>query len=53
MWVFFLSDVIVHRLLSAALGIAKLPPVFQDGPQLTSVADSKPINKMLCPMSFI
>ncbi|XP_020094841.1 exosome complex exonuclease RRP44 homolog A isoform X1 [Ananas comosus] len=34
------ADVIVHRLLAAALGIAKLPPVFQDGPQLTSVADN-------------
>ncbi|XP_072963915.1 exosome complex exonuclease RRP44 homolog A [Typha angustifolia] len=34
------ADVVVHRLLAAALGIAKLPPVFQDGPQLTSIADN-------------
>lgn len=31
----------MHRLLAAALEIAKLPPVFHDGPQLTSIADSK------------
>nr|AID55111.1 exosome complex exonuclease RRP44 [Cocos nucifera] len=34
------ADVIVHRLLAAALGIAKLPPIFMDGPQLTSIADN-------------
>lgn len=35
------ADVIVHRLLAASLGIDKLPPVFQDRSQLTSIADSK------------
>ncbi|XP_008786671.2 exosome complex exonuclease RRP44 homolog A [Phoenix dactylifera] len=34
------ADVIVHRLLAAALGIAKLPPIFMDGLQLTSIADN-------------
>ncbi|XP_068344554.1 exosome complex exonuclease RRP44 homolog A-like [Pyrus communis] len=34
------ADVIVHRLLAASLGIYKLPTVFQDGPQLTSIADN-------------
>lgn len=34
------ADVIVHRLLAAALGIANLPPVFQDRAQLTSIADN-------------
>ncbi|KAK9164738.1 hypothetical protein Syun_005640 [Stephania yunnanensis] len=34
------ADVVVHRLLAAALGITKLPPIFQDGPQLTSIADN-------------
>ncbi|KAI3892292.1 hypothetical protein MKX03_030694 [Papaver bracteatum] len=34
------ADVIVHRLLAAALGIYKLPPIFQDRPQLTSIADN-------------
>ncbi|KAL4186407.1 hypothetical protein AMTRI_Chr09g13970 [Amborella trichopoda] len=34
------ADVIVHRLLAAALGIIKLPPVFQDKAQLTSIADN-------------
>ncbi|XP_068646865.1 exosome complex exonuclease RRP44 homolog A [Aristolochia californica] len=34
------ADVIVHRLLAAALGIEKLPPIFEDRPQLTSVADN-------------
>ncbi|ONK57230.1 uncharacterized protein A4U43_C10F17940 [Asparagus officinalis] len=34
------ADVIVHRLLAAALGIAKLPPIFLDGPQLTNIADN-------------
>ncbi|XP_010270516.1 PREDICTED: exosome complex exonuclease RRP44 homolog A [Nelumbo nucifera] len=33
-------DVIVHRLLAAALGIYRLPPIFQDRPQLTSIADN-------------
>jgi hypothetical protein len=37
----FIADVVVHRLLAAALDIAKLPPVFQDGPQLTGITDSK------------
>lgn len=37
----FLADVIVHRLLAASLGISKLPDVFQEGPRLTSIADSK------------
>ncbi|KAL5210313.1 hypothetical protein ABZP36_005936 [Zizania latifolia] len=32
--------VIVHRLLAAALDIVKLPPLFQDGPQLTGVVDN-------------
>nr|CAB3502140.1 unnamed protein product [Digitaria exilis] len=34
------ADVVVHRLLAAALDIAKLPPIFQDGPQLTGIADN-------------
>ncbi|CAA6655841.1 unnamed protein product [Spirodela intermedia] len=34
------ADVIVHRLLAAALGISKLPPVFLDRNQLTSVSDN-------------
>ncbi|CAL4937449.1 unnamed protein product [Urochloa decumbens] len=34
------ADVVVHRLLAAALEIAKLPPIFQDGPQLTGIADN-------------
>ncbi|KAI4386870.1 hypothetical protein MLD38_004757 [Melastoma candidum] len=34
------ADVIVHRLLAASLGICKLPMVFQDRPQLTSIADN-------------
>ncbi|CAD5318750.1 unnamed protein product [Arabidopsis thaliana] len=34
------ADVFVHRLLAASLGIYKLPTVFQDRPQLTSVADN-------------
>ncbi|KAI4314665.1 hypothetical protein L6164_027553 [Bauhinia variegata] len=34
------ADVIVHRLLAASLGISKLPSVFQDRPQLTSIADN-------------
>lgn len=38
---FYLADVIVHRLLAASLGIYKLPTIFQDRPQLTSIADSK------------
>ncbi|KAK2999539.1 hypothetical protein RJ639_023329, partial [Escallonia herrerae] len=33
------ADVIVHRLLAASLGIYKLPNIFQDRPQLTSIAD--------------
>lgn len=38
---FFCADVIVHRLLAASIGISKLPSVFQDRLQLTSIADSK------------
>ncbi|KAI4327860.1 hypothetical protein L6164_020272 [Bauhinia variegata] len=34
------ADVTVHRLLAASLGISKLPSVFQDRPQLTSIADN-------------
>ncbi|KAL4274431.1 hypothetical protein HN51_057220 [Arachis hypogaea] len=34
------ADVIVHRLLAASLGISKLPPVFQDRLQLTSISDN-------------
>ncbi|OWM70476.1 exosome complex exonuclease RRP44 homolog A [Punica granatum] len=34
------ADVIVHRLLAASLGIYKLPTVFQDAAQLTSIADN-------------
>ncbi|KAM6571898.1 hypothetical protein CsatA_015978 [Cannabis sativa] len=34
------ADVTVHRLLAASLGIYKLPTVFQDRPQLTSIADN-------------
>nr|GEY04817.1 heat shock protein 70 [Tanacetum cinerariifolium] len=34
------ADVIVHRLLAASLGIYKLPTIFQDRPQLTSIASS-------------
>ncbi|XP_039021074.1 exosome complex exonuclease RRP44 homolog A-like [Hibiscus syriacus] len=34
------ADVIVHRLLAASLGIDKLPLVFQDRAQLTSIADN-------------
>lgn len=42
------ADVIVHRLLAASLGIYKLPPIFQDRPQLTSIADSKNAKNKLC-----
>lgn len=34
------ADVVVHRLLAASLGIYSLPTVFQDRPQLTSIADN-------------
>ncbi|KAJ6419723.1 hypothetical protein OIU84_029777 [Salix udensis] len=34
------ADVIVHRLLAASIGIYKLPTIFQDRPQLTSIADN-------------
>uniref|UniRef100_A0A2P2KWZ0 Uncharacterized protein MANES_01G156500 n=1 Tax=Rhizophora mucronata TaxID=61149 RepID=A0A2P2KWZ0_RHIMU len=34
------ADVIVHRLLAASLGIYKLPMVFGDRHQLTSIADN-------------
>ncbi|KAF3440890.1 hypothetical protein FNV43_RR19176 [Rhamnella rubrinervis] len=34
------ADVIVHRLLAASLGIYKLPTIFQDRTQLTSIADN-------------
>ncbi|KAF9589083.1 hypothetical protein IFM89_018814 [Coptis chinensis] len=40
-------DVIVHRLLAAALEIYKLPPIFQDRPQLTSISDSIEMPKWL------
>ncbi|KAF9620193.1 hypothetical protein IFM89_010928 [Coptis chinensis] len=43
-------DVIVHKLLAAALGIYKLPPIFQDRPQLTSISDSK---NLLCYATYI
>ncbi|PKA52121.1 Ribonuclease II, chloroplastic/mitochondrial [Apostasia shenzhenica] len=35
-----LIRILATRLLAAALDIAKLPPVFLDGPQLTSIADN-------------
>ncbi|KOM40668.1 hypothetical protein LR48_Vigan04g086600 [Vigna angularis] len=35
------ADVIVHRLLAASLGISKLPSVFQDRLQLSSIADRR------------
>ncbi|KAA8547606.1 hypothetical protein F0562_004035 [Nyssa sinensis] len=34
------ADVVVHRLLAASLGIYKLPNIFRDRPQLTSIADN-------------
>ncbi|KAK4261621.1 hypothetical protein QN277_004589 [Acacia crassicarpa] len=34
------ADVVVHRLLAASLGISKLPSVFQDRLQLTSISDN-------------
>ncbi|CAK9137039.1 unnamed protein product [Ilex paraguariensis] len=34
------ADVIVHRLLAASLGIYKLPDIFQDRAQLTSISDN-------------
>lgn len=34
------ADVVVHRLLAASLGIYKLPNIFQDRPQLSSIADN-------------
>ncbi|XP_061371864.1 exosome complex exonuclease RRP44 homolog A-like [Gastrolobium bilobum] len=34
------ADVIVHRLLAASLGMSKLPSVFQDRLQLTTIADN-------------
>ncbi|GLT82513.1 hypothetical protein SLE2022_008780 [Rubroshorea leprosula] len=34
------ADVIVHRLLAASLEIDKLPTIFQDRAQLTSIADN-------------
>uniref|UniRef100_A0A803KXH7 Uncharacterized protein n=1 Tax=Chenopodium quinoa TaxID=63459 RepID=A0A803KXH7_CHEQI len=34
------ADVVVHRLLAASIGISKLPEIFQDRPQLTSIADN-------------
>ncbi|KAJ6809856.1 exosome complex exonuclease RRP44-like protein A [Iris pallida] len=34
------ADVIVHRLLAAALEISKLPPIFQDKAQLTNISDN-------------
>ncbi|KAF9613574.1 hypothetical protein IFM89_009244, partial [Coptis chinensis] len=44
------TDVIVHRLLAATLGIYKLPPIFQDRPQLTSISNSK---NLLCYATYI
>ncbi|RZC45016.1 hypothetical protein C5167_037961 [Papaver somniferum] len=41
----FCGNVIVHRLLAAALGIYKLPPILQDIPRLTSISDSQQILK--------
>lgn len=38
---FIFADVVIHRLLAASIGISKLPAIFQDRPQLTSIADSK------------
>ncbi|XP_028776737.1 exosome complex exonuclease RRP44 homolog A [Neltuma alba] len=34
------ADVVVHRLLAASLGISKLPSIFQDRLQLTSISDN-------------
>jgi hypothetical protein len=34
------TDVIVHRLLAAALGLNNLPPQFRDRSTLTSISDS-------------
>ncbi|GFY87751.1 ribonuclease II family protein [Actinidia rufa] len=34
------ADVVVHRLLAASLGIYKLPGIFQDRAQLTSISDN-------------
>lgn len=34
------ADVVVHRLLAASLGIYQLPGIFQDRPQLASIADN-------------
>jgi hypothetical protein len=34
------TDVIVHRLLAAALGLSNLPPQFRDRSTLTSISDS-------------
>ncbi|KNA22267.1 hypothetical protein SOVF_035560 [Spinacia oleracea] len=34
------ADVVIHRLLAASIGISKLPAIFQDRPQLTSIADN-------------
>jgi exosome complex exonuclease DIS3/RRP44 len=36
-----LLQMLLNILLAATLDIVKLPPVFQDGPQLTGIADSK------------
>ncbi|KAL6539255.1 Exosome complex exonuclease RRP44 A [Orobanche gracilis] len=36
------ADVIVHRLLAASLGLCSLPDIFQEGPRLTSIADTGP-----------
>jgi exoribonuclease R len=37
----FIADVIVHRLLAAALNLSKLPSVFHDKAQLNSISDSE------------
>jgi hypothetical protein len=39
-WVGMATDVIVHRLLAAALGLSNLPPQFRDRSTLTSISDS-------------
>jgi len=39
-WVGMATDVIVHRLLAAALGLSNLPSQFRDRSTLTSISDS-------------
>lgn len=43
----FIADVIVHRLLAAALGLSKVPGALREKTMLTSVADSKLTRKSL------